>query len=493
MMPIEAARARPTACARILGLTLQQAAALPASLSCTTRPTSIVNRQLTEQQSEAVRAGPGSAGAEPARPRAARRALLSERGRLAGNDARQPAAGLRHPGRAGPLRRRAGQPGRPRRCRQRHGRHRAQSAPLPSTGGSVQLTIDASLQLRLEKELYAAWVADRAPRVSGLVMDPYTGRDTGLWLRSRLRRQRLRRCRPELARSVCRPDPQPGLRARLGHEDVHRRGRARGGRGQPRYADRGPAARSSSAPTRSRTSTRRAWASSRSRTPSPTRATWPRARSRMMLAPTTDEAAAVLYDMWRRLGIGQPTGIELDNEVGRARDRSCRPALAADRPRQPRLRPGRRRDADPARRCLRGDGQRRHARPSAHLSPRTMPRPCRTPQQVISPELSAQLRQLMIHVVDEGPHYAAGDEDRRLCRGWQDGHRPDMGQREGRLVGHDLQPHLRRLRRRRAARGNHPRAYPRHRAARPEEVGHVARDDVERALPARRPGHHLGP
>ena len=49
------------------------------------------------------------------------------------------------------------------------------NAPLPQTGGSVQLTIDASLQLRLEKELSAAYIADRAPRVSGLVMDPYTG------------------------------------------------------------------------------------------------------------------------------------------------------------------------------------------------------------------------------------------------------------------------------------------------------------------------------
>ena len=51
----------------------------------------------------------------------------------------------------------------------------ADAAILPQTGGQVRLTIDASLQLRLEKELYAAWVADRAPRVTGLVMDPYTG------------------------------------------------------------------------------------------------------------------------------------------------------------------------------------------------------------------------------------------------------------------------------------------------------------------------------
>ncbi len=40
---------------------------------------------------------------------------------------------------------------------------------------SIRISIDASLQLQLEKELYAAWVADKATRVSGLVMDPKTG------------------------------------------------------------------------------------------------------------------------------------------------------------------------------------------------------------------------------------------------------------------------------------------------------------------------------
>ena len=42
-------------------------------------------------------------------------------------------------------------------------------------GLAVKLTIDASLQLQLEKELYAAWVADRSKEVSGLVMDPHNG------------------------------------------------------------------------------------------------------------------------------------------------------------------------------------------------------------------------------------------------------------------------------------------------------------------------------
>ena len=42
-------------------------------------------------------------------------------------------------------------------------------------GKDVRLTIDATLQLQLEKELYAAWVADKAKVVSGLVLDPRNG------------------------------------------------------------------------------------------------------------------------------------------------------------------------------------------------------------------------------------------------------------------------------------------------------------------------------
>ncbi|MEO7118582.1 MAG: penicillin-binding protein 2 [Candidatus Limnocylindrales bacterium] len=42
-------------------------------------------------------------------------------------------------------------------------------------GADLRLTIDAGLQLQLEKELYAAWVADQAARVSAVVLDPSTG------------------------------------------------------------------------------------------------------------------------------------------------------------------------------------------------------------------------------------------------------------------------------------------------------------------------------
>jgi cell division protein FtsI/penicillin-binding protein 2 len=42
-------------------------------------------------------------------------------------------------------------------------------------GQNLTLTIDASLQVAVEQELLSAWIADRARRVSAVVMDPYTG------------------------------------------------------------------------------------------------------------------------------------------------------------------------------------------------------------------------------------------------------------------------------------------------------------------------------
>lgn len=42
-------------------------------------------------------------------------------------------------------------------------------------GEDLRLTIDAGLQLAVEQELLAAWIADRAKSASAVVMDPYTG------------------------------------------------------------------------------------------------------------------------------------------------------------------------------------------------------------------------------------------------------------------------------------------------------------------------------
>ncbi len=48
-----------------------------------------------------------------------------------------------------------------------------ESAGTP--GKDLRLTIDQGLQLRVEQELMAAWIADKAKRVSAVVLDPYTG------------------------------------------------------------------------------------------------------------------------------------------------------------------------------------------------------------------------------------------------------------------------------------------------------------------------------
>jgi cell division protein FtsI/penicillin-binding protein 2 len=42
-------------------------------------------------------------------------------------------------------------------------------------GKDIRLTIDAGLQLAVEQELLAAWIADKAKSVSAVVLDPYTG------------------------------------------------------------------------------------------------------------------------------------------------------------------------------------------------------------------------------------------------------------------------------------------------------------------------------
>ena len=52
---------------------------------------------------------------------------------------------------------------------------RATVAQAGIPGTDLRLTIDAGLQLRVEQELLAAWIADNAKRVSAVVLDPYSG------------------------------------------------------------------------------------------------------------------------------------------------------------------------------------------------------------------------------------------------------------------------------------------------------------------------------
>jgi cell division protein FtsI (penicillin-binding protein 3) len=130
-------------------------------------------------------------------------------------------------------------------------------------------------------------------------------------------------------------------------------------------------------------------------------------RVAMTLGETTDQGATVLYDMWRRLGIGEPTGVELLNESsGIVADPATNPWQTIDL-------------------VNRSFGQGVAITPlqlatafCAMVNGGRLPHPhlvseegneavgIPEPEQVMETSLSDKLRQLMVHVVDAGPHYA---------------------------------------------------------------------------------------
>ena len=105
-------------------------------------------------------------------------------------------------------------------------------------GKDIRLTIDATLQLQLEKELYAAWVADKAKVVSGLVLDPHNGRVLAWASVPGYDANDYSTVASQQPLLLQVPHHQPGLRARLGDEDADRYGRA----GEP-HRDAGHAGR----------------------------------------------------------------------------------------------------------------------------------------------------------------------------------------------------------------------------------------------------------
>lgn len=277
-------------------------------------------------------------------------------------------------------------------------------APLPQTGADIQLTIDASLQLRLEKELHAAWVANRAQRVTGVVMDPYTGAilawgsvpgyDANSYADVAQRE-------PELF-----TDPmisevyEPGSVLKMFTAAAALEAGVVG-LDTPIFDDRalvlnGATVRNSDERSMGEISFADAIARSRNVATG---------KVAMMLGDSTDEASAVLYDMWQRLGLGRPTGVELDGESG---------GLVADPGQTP---------WQPIDLVNRAFGQGVAVTPlqlaaafstmvnggqlvRPHLYAENTAAATTDMPQVISPELSATLRELMVHVVKAGPHYA---------------------------------------------------------------------------------------
>lgn len=280
--------------------------------------------------------------------------------------------------------------------------------PLPATaGGSLQLTIDASLQLRVEKELYAAWVANRAERVSAVVIDPYSGAilawasvpgyDANAYAETAQRNPEL--FADPLASQVYEPGSVMKMftaAAALERGVVTRNTIVRdstvlrfGQTLEIRNADR-----------RSMGPLKFEDVIAQSRNVAT-------GRVATMLGDDTADSSAILHEMWTRLGIGQRTGIELASEAA---------GLVADpgqRPWQP---------VDLVNRAF-GQGVAvtpvqlaasfsamvnggRLIEPHLLAAANGQALPASATTEAITPELSAELRELMVHVVTSVPHYA---------------------------------------------------------------------------------------
>jgi cell division protein FtsI/penicillin-binding protein 2 len=208
----------------------------------------------------------------------------------------------------------------------------AQTLQPGSPGTSLTLTIDASLQLKLEQEVYAAWVADHAKSVSGVVMDPgsgeilasatypsYDGNDYGA-----IAAKDPSRFIDPIISSVYEPGSvfklltataalQAGVVTRTTKLSDQAVLRLDGGRATVQNADRG---------SKGTLSFQDAIAWSRNVVMS---------KVALKLGPTTRQAATVLHSAWTRLGFGAPTGIDVAGEVsGLVRDPAVQPYQQID-------------------------------------------------------------------------------------------------------------------------------------------------------------------
>jgi cell division protein FtsI (penicillin-binding protein 3) len=208
--------------------------------------------------------------------------------------------------------------------------------PMPETavveqpgvaGQDVRLTIDAGLQLAVEQELLAAWIADKAQSVSAIVMDPYTGE---VYAEGTYPSYDANAYRTIAADDPSRfVDPvvssvyEPGsvfkmmtaaaaLEARtvttstmikdtgtlrLDHGTTKIDDADRKGRGWMTFRDGVAYSRNVVA-----------------------------AKVALRLGKTTAQSSAMLYDTWRKLGYGKPTGVDLAGEVsGLVRDPAITP------------------------------------------------------------------------------------------------------------------------------------------------------------------------
>ncbi len=214
--------------------------------------------------------------------------------------------------------------------------HDAAGNPIPDTttvlnpgvpGHDLTLTIDASLQVAVEQELLAAWIADRAKAVSAVVMDPYTGEvyayasypsyDANDY--SAIAASNPLRFVDPIVSTVYEPGSVfklPTAVAAMGNGTVTMNTKINdsgtlsldGGRTKVSDADH---------KANGMMTFQDAVAASRNVVA---------ARVALGLAKTTADASKILYDTWIRLGFGARTGIDVANEVaGLIRDPSVNP------------------------------------------------------------------------------------------------------------------------------------------------------------------------
>ncbi len=203
----------------------------------------------------------------------------------------------------------------------------AQTLESGSPGTSLTLTIDAGLQLKLEQEVYAAWVADSAKGVSGVVMDPRTGEilasasypsyDGNDY--AAIAANDPSRFIDPVVSAVYEPGSvfklltataalQAGVVTRTTMLQDQKVLSLDNGRAFVQNADRG---------SKGSISFQDAVAWSRNVVMS---------KVALKLGPTTQRAASVLYQTWTRLGFGSPTGIDVAGEVpGLVRDPAVQP------------------------------------------------------------------------------------------------------------------------------------------------------------------------
>ena len=288
-------------------------------------------------------------------------------------------------------------------------------------GTDLLLTIDAGLQVTLEQELLAAWIADKAKNVSAVVLDPYTGEIYAMATYPSYDANDYRAiAATEPSRFV---DPivsgvyEPGsVFKMMTAAAALEKGTVTPG---TRIKDVGTL-RLDKGRTKVDNANRQGmgWLTFEDAI------AWSRnvvaAKVALDLGRTTKKAATTLHDMWLRLGFGQPTGIDVAGEVsGEAyvRDPAITPWRQIDlangafgqgvavTPIQ----------LATAYAAMVNGG--RLVKPHVVKAIGNREIPISTGEEILSKKLSKQLTRLMDHVVTEVPFY----RDRTLIQGYKVG------------------------------------------------------------------------